>query len=682
MDVRSQAMHKTLFRDMRLDVAGLGTDSESRTVRAALSSEYAVERPWGIEVLEHSAEAIDMSRAAEGLPLLWNHDSDRLIGAVNNIRLDADRVLRGTLTLSRNPRGSEVLQDIRDELLKSVSIGYRIDDIDDTTVRTDGRIRVTRWTPLEISMAPVPADASVGINRSLASKEPAMAAETETPATPVAAPAAAAVATPVVDLGLIRRDLDIARADAAQLAIRAERERVNEINAAFEMSVVPATAEFRALRARALQDGWSVDQARKLILEALGQQAGAPVAQPQSDPAMGVPSPEAAVGTRTSVSTDALDKFKAGVSEALIVRAGIDASRETVQRARSGGFVGMRLSRIAERYLALAGVDPNGLNDDQIAQRALVTRAGGMTTSDFANILVNTANKALLLGWDQAPETWQQWVRIGQVPDFKSATRTGLSGFSSLAVVPEDGEITYGKFTDRKETIQAVSYAKKFRLTYQAIKNDDLNAFTAIPRGMGRAAQSVIGDIVYALLDGVGPTLNQDSIALWDTSTHKNYVAAATAPNVTTLDTAFTAMAKQTDPNTGKPLNIAPRYLLVPKALETTARVLNTSMYDPAASPGSTTGKNTLAPNPFQNRLEVISDTRLDVQTNGTAAWYLAADPNRFDTIEVAFVDGIAEPYLREEQEWDTRGVEYVVGVDFGVAALDFRALHKYKGNT
>ena len=141
-------------------------------------------------------------------------------------------------------------------------------------------------------------------------------------------------------------------------------------------------------------------------------------------------------------------------------------------------------------------------------------------------------------------------------------------------------------------------------------------------------------------------------------------------------------MAKQTDPNTGKPLNIAPRYLLVPKALETTARVLNTSMYDPAASPGSTTGKNTLAPNPFQNRLEVISDARLDGQTNGTAAWYLAADPNRFDTIEVAFVDGIAEPYLREEQEWDTRGVEYVVGVDFGVAALDFRALHKYKGNT
>ena len=195
-------------------------------------------------------------------------------------------------------------------------------------------------------------------------------------------------------------------------------------------------------------------------------------------------------------------------------------------------------------------------------------RASGMTTSDFTNLLVNTATKALMLGWEQAPETWQQWTRIGQVPDFKSATRTGLSGFSTRAVVPEDGEITYGKFTDRKETIQAVSYAKKFRLAYQAIKNDDLNAFTAIPRGMGRAAQSVIGDMVYNILDGVGPTMNQDSTALFATSGHANYVAAATAPNVTTMDTAFTAMAKQTDPNTGKVLNIAPRFLLVPKALE------------------------------------------------------------------------------------------------------------------
>jgi hypothetical protein len=134
-------------------------------------------------------------------------------------------------------------------------------------------------------------------------------------------------------------------------------------------------------------------------------------------------------------------------------------------------------------------------------------------------------------------------------------------------------------------------------------------------------------------------------------------------------------MAKKTDPNTGGVLNIRGRYLLVPVALETTARTLVSSQYDPAATAG------TLVRNPFDGLFEVVADARMDGQTYGTLAWVMAADPNIYDTVEVAFLNGVAEPYIREEQEWDTRGVEYVVGVDCGVAALDFRGFHKYKGN-
>lgn len=676
----NEAVH---YRELRIDEPA---NTESRTVPASLSSEIEVERYYGREVLIHETGAIDLSRAADGLPLLWNHDADQPIGLVENIRIDkAKKCLRGDLRFSRNAKAEEVWNDVKDGFLKNLSIGYRINDWVESN--DSDLIRVIKWSLHECSVAPVPADPTVGIHRSFSKTKEIIAVTETTETTQAVITPPEFVAPP--ELTAIRRDLDIAGRAAAAAAVKAERERMNEVGSVFDLPTVPNTADFIALRARALQDGWSADQVRKIVLDAMCANA-VPATDHRSitDDGLGVPNSESPVNStkettvRANTVLDTLDKFKVGVTEAFAVRAGLDNTKDAITRARAGGFVGMRLSRMAEHYLQLVGVNTRGMNDDQLAQRALTTRASGMTTSDFANILANTANKALLLGWEQAPETWESWTRRGQVPDFKSATRTGLSGFSSLAVVPEDGEITYGKFTDRKETIQAVSYAKKFRLTYQAIKNDDLNAFTAIPRGMGRAAQSVIGDIVYNLLDGTGPTLNQDSTALWDTSTHKNYVAAATAPNVTTLDTAFTAMAKQTDPNTGKVLNIAPRYLLVPKALETTARILNTSMYDPAASPGSTSGKNTMTPNPFMNRLEVISDARLDGQTNGTAAWYLAADPNRFDTVEVAFVDGIAEPYLREEQEWDTRGVEWVVGVDFGVAALDYRALHKYKGNT
>ena len=220
-----------------------------------------------------------------------------------------------------------------------------------------------------------------------------------------------------------------------------------------------------------------------------------------------------------------------------------------------------------------------------------------------------------------------------------------------------------------------VSYAKKYRITRKLIINDDLRALSAIPRAMGRAGNRKVGDITYALLNGTGPTLNQDSTALFDTSSHKNYVAASTAPTVATLNTAAVAMAKQTDPNTSAVLNIQPRFLMVPKALEHTARVLMAATYDPAG-----TGA-TLPPNPFSGRYEVITDARLDGQTYGTAAWYLLADPNIFDTFEVAFLNGMAEPYMRENQEWDGQGTSYLVGVDFGVSALDFRSVHKYRGN-
>ena len=103
--------------------------------------------------------------------------------------------------------------------------------------------------------------------------------------------------------------------------------------------------------------------------------------------------------------------------------------------------------------------------------------------------------------------------------------------------------------------------------------------------------------------------------------------------------------------------------------------MLVAATYDPAGTAG------TLPPNPFSGRLEVVTDARLDGQTNGTAAWYLFADPNLFDTFEVAFLNGVAEPYLRENQPWDGQGVEYVTGIDFGVSALDFRAVHKYRGS-
>jgi len=204
------------------------------------------------------------------------------------------------------------------------------------------------------------------------------------------------------------------------------------------------------------------------------------------------------------------------------------------------------------------------------------------------------------------------------------------------------------------------------RITRQAIINDDLDLLGRIPRRMGRAARRTIGDLVFAILTS-NPNMS-DGVALFH-SDHKNLAAAGSAPSVTSLSAARAAMGTQKDGDAT--LNVAPKYLLVPAALEASANQLINSTVDPTASKGHAT-------NPVAGMAEVIADGRLDAAS--ATAWYLAADPNGYDTIEVAYLDGMESPYLEEQNVWTSDGVEMKVRVDAGVAPLASQTLYKNAG--
>ena len=103
-------------------------------------------------------------------------------------------------------------------------------------------------------------------------------------------------------------------------------------------------------------------------------------------------------------------------------------------------------------------------------------------------ILLDVANKALLQGWEEAAETFEQWTKKGQLSDFKTAHRVGLGGFSSLRQVREGAEYKYVTTKDKGESIALATYGEIFSITRQAIINDDLNQLTDVPMKMGRAA--------------------------------------------------------------------------------------------------------------------------------------------------------------------------------------------------
>ncbi|WP_106631777.1 phage major capsid protein [Escherichia coli] len=118
------------------------------------------------EILVHTPEAVDLSRLNNNAPLLFNHIFDNHIGVVCNARIDADKVGRATVRFSKH---GTLANDIRNKVIEGtmekISVGYDIKEYHIDYAK--GQLIVTKWAPFEISFVTVPADDSVGLNRSL-----------------------------------------------------------------------------------------------------------------------------------------------------------------------------------------------------------------------------------------------------------------------------------------------------------------------------------------------------------------------------------------------------------------------------------------------------------------------------------------------------------------------------------
>jgi HK97 family phage major capsid protein len=132
----------------------------------AISSEFPVRRWFGKEILDHSPEAVDLSRAKIGLSFLDSHESHAIVGIVKDVRLE-NKVLRGVVQFSRNPKAQEVKRDVVDGIRKYISVGYAVNEytLEKSSKDEGDTYRATSWTPLEASSVAVPADPSVGHNR-------------------------------------------------------------------------------------------------------------------------------------------------------------------------------------------------------------------------------------------------------------------------------------------------------------------------------------------------------------------------------------------------------------------------------------------------------------------------------------------------------------------------------------
>ena len=144
---------------------------EDRVIEFPFASEEPVERMYGNEVLEISERAMDMSRLNTGAPLLFQHDADKIVGVVERAYIKGKRGF-ARVRLANNELGREMQELISDNIIRNVSFGYKINEMEADKSTTPVTYRATDFQPFEISLVTVPADfKNVGIGRALTNNE-------------------------------------------------------------------------------------------------------------------------------------------------------------------------------------------------------------------------------------------------------------------------------------------------------------------------------------------------------------------------------------------------------------------------------------------------------------------------------------------------------------------------------
>lgn len=148
-------------------------EGNERKFILSFSSEEPYTRWWGVEILDHSDGAVDLTRLNEIGCLLFNHDRDEVLGKINRAWIENERGM-AEVEFDSDDKAEVIYQKVKSGTLKGVSVGYVIDSWEEVMANkqsSDGKFTgpcdiARKWTPYEISIVSVPADPTVGVGRS------------------------------------------------------------------------------------------------------------------------------------------------------------------------------------------------------------------------------------------------------------------------------------------------------------------------------------------------------------------------------------------------------------------------------------------------------------------------------------------------------------------------------------
>lgn len=644
-------------------------DAESRTVEVTFATETAVRTfDWNSyetveEILVCTADAGDLTRLNSGAPVLDNHQrwgktKDAVVGVVESARFEGGIGI-AKLRFGSSEDDTELMNKVKDKIVTGVSVGYNVTEYQVT--RSEGKMpiyKATQWEATEISFCPVQADVNsrvrsegnemhdVVINEEIPATENiennnTNLNTTDMPENANQPPAVAAVA-PAVDLEQTRS------AAAAE-----ERTRISAINGRVRTLKLPQ--EFADTL---INEGVSADVASTRAL----------AEWEKLQPANPLP-------TANQIQTDN-EKVRSAMTNALVLR--IDPRSASVmgeENVRAANdFKGMTFARFAEEALIRSGVKTSGMTQKDIAVAALGGKVRGLHhTTDFPLLLMDTVNRTLLAQYAIQERTFTEWARRETMNDFRAVTRVRLSEMlGNLEEVKEGQEYKYGTFSESGETYKLAKYGKIIGITWEAIINDDLSAFTRIPQAFAVKAANLQSDLVYATILAGGFAVMSDGNALFSaahgnfTGTAANQTTGGTVLSEANLTIAYTSFREQKGPD-GSHLNLKPKFLIVGPKNEFLAQKLTSVNYTATKQSDTPVGSLT--------GLTLVVDARITGYT-----WFLAADPNAIDTVEYAFLAGHEDLFIDEREGFNIDGVEVKARLIFAAKSIDWRGLYRNNG--
>lgn len=151
-------------------------EDDDRSFELSFSSEEPVARWYGSEILSHDEKAVNLERIRQLGVVLFGHRTDsvdNVVGQVTKVWLEKGRG-KAIIRFDDDEASEKVRKKVAGGTLRGVSVGYAVDaweEVKPGKKSSDGRFTgpcyiAVRWSPLEISIVPVPADGTVGVGRS------------------------------------------------------------------------------------------------------------------------------------------------------------------------------------------------------------------------------------------------------------------------------------------------------------------------------------------------------------------------------------------------------------------------------------------------------------------------------------------------------------------------------------